>query len=125
MYADEDKIRTLRADDNQKEKWDGKIRGKKHKGHDQGSDGKPHDHAGSGRLLGEATPVTPALAQVGAPALMEKPAAPPEEERRDAPTTCGPMISDTCLPIETGKFAMQAWWALSFYPGVFTQNWRR
>jgi hypothetical protein len=34
------------------------------------------------------------------------------------------MISDTCLPIETGKFAMQAWWALSLYPGIFTQNWR-
>ena len=70
--------------------------------------------------------MTPALAQVGAPAMMEKPpTAPPAEEKKEgAPTTCGPMISDTCLPIETGKFAMQAWWALSFYPGVFTNNWR-
>jgi len=72
------------------------------------------------------SPVAPALAQVGAPVMMEKPpAAPPEAEKKEgAPTTCGPMISDTCLPIETGKFAMQAWWALSVYPGVFTQNWR-
>ena len=70
--------------------------------------------------------VTPALAQVGAPVMMEKPpAAPPAEEKKEgAPTTCGPMISDTCLPIETGKFAMQAWWALSVYPGLFSQNWR-
>jgi hypothetical protein len=79
-----------------------------------------------GCLLGGLTPGAPALAQVGAPALMEKPAepaAPPAEE--GAPTTCGPMISDTCLPITTGKFAMQAWWALSFYPKLFTNNWRR
>jgi hypothetical protein len=68
----------------------------------------------------------PAAAQVGAPALMEKPAEPPAAPAAPpgAPTTCGPMISDTCLPIETGKFAMQAWWALSLYPGVFSQNWR-
>jgi hypothetical protein len=68
----------------------------------------------------------PALAQVGAPALMEKPPEAPaaEEKKEGAPTTCGPMISDTCLPIESGKFAIQAWWALSVYPGVFNQNWR-
>jgi len=77
-----------------------------------------------GCFLGNLT-VTPARAQVGAPAVMEKPAAPPAEAApAGAPTTCGPMISDTCLPIETGKFAMQAWWALSFYPGFFTNNWR-
>jgi len=67
----------------------------------------------------------PAWAQAGAPALMEKPAAPPAEEKKDGPpTTCGPMISDTCLPIDTGKFAMQAWWAVSLYPNVFSNNWR-
>ncbi len=81
-----------------------------------------------GSFLWAVAPITPALAQAGAPVLMEKPAAPPAEEKpaapAGAPTTCGPMISDTCLPIETGKFAMQAWWALSLYPGVFTQNWR-
>ncbi|MGB8991516.1 MAG: transporter [Desulfobaccales bacterium] len=71
------------------------------------------------------SPVTPALAQVAGPPVMEKPAPPPEEKKEEtAPTTCGPMISDTCLPIETGKYSMQVWWALSFYPGVFSQNWR-
>jgi len=69
-------------------------------------------------------PVTPALAQVAGPPVMEKPTPPPEEKKEEAPTTCGPMISDTCLPIETGKYSMQVWWALSFYPGVFSQNWR-
>ncbi|MCX5893553.1 MAG: transporter [Deltaproteobacteria bacterium] len=80
-----------------------------------------------GCFLGVLTlaPAAKALAQAGAPAMMEKTPAPPAEEKKEeVPTTCGPMISDTCVPIETGKFAMQAWWALSFYPGVFTQNWR-
>jgi hypothetical protein len=82
-----------------------------------------------GCFLGGLTlaPAAKALAQAGAPAMMEKPAVPPAEAPKPegAPTTCGPMISDTCLPIETGKFAMQAWWALSLYPGAFTQNWRQ
>jgi hypothetical protein len=80
-----------------------------------------------GCFLGGLAPAAPALAQVGAPAMMEKPVAPPAEApaAEGAPTTCGPMISDTCLPISTGKFAVQAWWALSLYPGVFTQNWRQ
>ena len=73
-------------------------------------------------LAGWLTPVTPGLAQV-AP-MVEKPAPPPEEKKEEAPTTCGHMISDTCLPIETGKYSMQVWWALSLYPGVFSQNWR-
>ncbi|MFH1596196.1 MAG: transporter [Pseudomonadota bacterium] len=75
---------------------------------------------------GWLVPMTPARAQGPGQLLLEKPpAAPPAEGKKEgAPTTCGPMISDTCLPIETGKVAMQVWWALSFYPGVFTQNWR-
>ena len=69
--------------------------------------------------------VTPARAQGAGPPVLEKPAPPPEEKKEEtAPATCGPMISDTCLPIEAGKYSMQVWWALSFYPGVFSQNWR-
>jgi hypothetical protein len=77
-------------------------------------------------MLGGLAPLAPALAQGGAPVMMEKPpGAPPAEEKKEGPpTTCGPMISDTCLPIDKGKFAMQVWWALSVYPGVFSQNWR-
>ncbi len=68
----------------------------------------------------------PAAAQgPGGPAiLMEKPAAPAEEKKDGPPSTCGPMISDTCLPIDTGKFAMQVFWTLSFVTGNFSPNWR-
>jgi len=78
-------------------------------------------------FLGGLLPMTPAWAQGPGGALLEKPPAPPpaEEKKEGAPTTCGPMISDTCLPIDTGKVAMQVWWALSFYPGVFSPNWRQ
>ena len=81
-----------------------------------------------GCFLAGLTPTAPVCAQVGGPSLMEKAPAPPPEEKKEetpgAPTTCGPMISDTCMPISTHKFAMQVWWALSFYPGVYTNNWR-
>jgi hypothetical protein len=71
------------------------------------------------------SPVTPLLAQVAGPPVLEKPVPPSEEKKEEtAPATCGPMISDTCLPIEAGKYSMQVWWALSFFPGVFTPNWR-
>ena len=73
-------------------------------------------------------PMTPARAQAPVTPLLEKPAAPGEKKeevkKEEAPTTCGPMISDTCMPIATHKASMQVWWALSLYPGVFTQNWR-
>ena len=73
-------------------------------------------------------PVTPALAQApaGPQVLMEKPpeGAKPEEKKEEAPTTGGPMICDSCLPIEAGHFSVTAMWALSFYPGVFSPNWR-
>jgi hypothetical protein len=59
----------------------------------------------------------------GPAALMEKPT-PPEEKKEEAPTTCGPLISDCCLPIETYHASMQILWALSFYPGNFSPNWR-
>ena len=70
--------------------------------------------------------VLPAAAQgPGGPAILMEKAAPAAEEKKDAPpSTCGPIISDTCLPIDTGKFAMQAFWALSFYTGNFSPNWR-
>ena len=94
--------------------------------HGHGLDFQPDDLCWSlGCFAGRADPVTPARAQVGGPGRDGKTARSrpqPEEKRQTAPTTCGPMISDTCLPIETGKFAMQAWWALSFYPGVFTKT---
>ena len=80
-----------------------------------------------GGFLGGLVPMTPALAQgpgMAGGALLEKP---PAEEKKEegAPTTCGPMISDTCNPIETYHAAMQVFWALSFYGGSFNPNWRK
>jgi hypothetical protein len=55
---------------------------------------------------------------------MEKPAV-PEEKKEETPTTCGPLISDTCLPIETHKASMQVLWGYSIVSGNFSPNWRR
>lgn len=81
-------------------------------------------------LLGVLTlaPTAPALAQApaGPQVLLEKPAegAPPAEKPEEAPSTAGPMICDTCVPIETGHVSLSVLWALSLYPGVFSPNWR-
>lgn len=67
----------------------------------------------------------PAAAQ-GPAALMEKPG--PEkaeqEKKEAAPATCGPLISDGCIPIEEHHASLQVLTALSFYPGIFSNNWR-
>jgi hypothetical protein len=55
--------------------------------------------------------------------MMEKP--PPAEKKEECPCTCGPIISDSCLPIETHRASMQILWAYSITGGVFTNNWRR
>ena len=77
-----------------------------------------------GCFLAGLAPVAPALAQAvaGPQALMEKPQEGAKPET--APTTCGPICCDTCVPIETGHFALSTTAALSFYPGVFSNNWR-
>ena len=56
--------------------------------------------------------------------MMEKPMA-AEEKKEEAPTTCGPLISDSCIPIETGHASLQVLGALSFYTANFSPNWRR
>ncbi len=75
-------------------------------------------------LGGWLVPVTPSPVLAQAAPMLEKPAAPEEKKEEAAPTTCGPIVSDTCVPIDSGKYSMQVWWALSLYPGVFTNNWR-
>ena len=83
-----------------------------------------------GCFLGGLTlaPATKALAQAvaGPQVLMEKPpeGAKPEEKPETAPTTVGPIFCDTCVPIETGHFALSSLFAVSFYPGAFSNNWR-
>jgi len=84
----------------------------------------------AGCLLAGLTPVMPAGAQVGVPLLLEKPAVElaaaekAEKKKEGAPPTCGPIITDACLPIDTGKFSVQVTWALSFYMGNYSPNWR-
>ena len=67
--------------------------------------------------------LSPAAAIGPGEVLLEEPA--PEEKKEEAPTTCGPLISDSCLPIDTGKASLQFLWALSFTGGNFSPNWRR
>ncbi|MCX5889185.1 MAG: transporter [Deltaproteobacteria bacterium] len=74
-------------------------------------------------LAFHGTLALPAAAQgVGGP-LLEKPTA-AEEKKEEAPQTCGPIISDSCLPIEEHHFSMQVLGALSFYQSAFSPNWR-
>jgi hypothetical protein len=72
--------------------------------------------------------MTPALAQTpaGPQVLMEKPeeGAKPKEKKEEAPTTGGPICCDTSIPIEAGHASLSILSALSFYPGVFSPNWR-
>src|SRR5208337_118631 len=60
----------------------------------------------------QVSPATPAAA------------APPEEKKETAPSTGGPMITDTTIPIDTGHVSLSVLSALSCYPGSFNQNWR-
>ena len=77
-------------------------------------------------LVGFSPP--PAAAQ-GATPMLEKPqptsGAGTRRKKEEAPTTCGPLISDSCIPIETGHASLQVLGALSFYTSNFSPNWRR
>jgi hypothetical protein len=49
-----------------------------------------------------------------------------EEAKEDeCPATFGPIITDTAIPIEKGKFAVQPTFGLSFITNSLTQSWRR
>ena len=45
--------------------------------------------------------------------------APPEH-----PATAGPILTDTCIPIEAHHASLQVLWALAVYRANFSQNWR-
>jgi hypothetical protein len=49
---------------------------------------------------------------------------PPEAAKEECPATFGPIITDTAIPIEKGKFAIQPTFGLSFVTRNFTRNWR-
>lgn len=43
----------------------------------------------------------------------------------ECPATFGPIITDTAIPIEKGKFAIQPTFGMKFVTSNLTQNWRR
>ncbi len=77
-----------------------------------------------GFLVGVTLSSMPANALDPGEIMMERPT-PTEEKKEEATTTCGPIISDSCLPIETHKASMQILWAYSMVGGNFTANWRK
>ena len=58
------------------------------------------------------------------PPAIQPAAPPPEAKKEEAPTTCGPLYSDTCIPIGEHKVSMSMTFAYSFYPGLFDRNWK-
>ena len=73
--------------------------------------------------------VLPAAAQGPGAPMLEKPQPSselpgPGEKKEEAPMTCGPLISDSCIPIEEHHASMQVLGALSIYTGNFSPNWR-
>jgi hypothetical protein len=49
----------------------------------------------------------------------------PEPAKDECPTTFGPIITDTAIPIEPGKFALQPTFGLGFTTHNFSPSWRR
>lgn len=50
---------------------------------------------------------------------------PPEPAKDECPTTFGPIITDTAIPIEKGKFAIQPTFGMGFTTGNFSPSWKR
>lgn len=50
---------------------------------------------------------------------------PPEPAKDECPTTFGPIITDTAIPIEKGEFAIQPTFGLGLTTGNFSPSWRR
>jgi hypothetical protein len=48
-----------------------------------------------------------------------------EAKEDECPATFGPIITDTAVPLEKGKFAVQPTFGLSFVTNSLTRNWRR
>ena len=49
----------------------------------------------------------------------------PEPAKDECPSTFGPIITDTAIPIEKGKFAIQPTFGMGFTTGNFSPSWRR
>jgi len=49
----------------------------------------------------------------------------PPEKKKEAPSTCGPLITDTCIPIEEHQASLEVLGALNLNRANFTPNWRQ
>jgi len=49
----------------------------------------------------------------------------PPEKKEECPSTFGPIITDTAIPIEKGKFAVQPTFGLGIVTNNFSPSWRR
>lgn len=83
-----------------------------------------------GCLWGWLMPLPSAWAQGAEGPLLEKPQPTselpgPGEQKEETPTTCGPLISDSCIPIEEHHASLQVLGAYSFVTNNFSPNWRR
>jgi len=66
-----------------------------------------------------------ALAAYPDEVILEMPVQPLVGKQEVVPTTCGPLISDTSLPIKTHSASMQFLWAWPITRANFTPNWRQ
>jgi len=73
----------------------------------------------------EAVPAPPAVVEGEIQLEGGKEGCPPEPPKDECPTTFGPIITDTAIPIEKGKFAVQPTFGLSFVTHTFSPSWRR
>ena len=64
-------------------------------------------------------------AQEGAPEEGRGEGFQPEPPGEECPSTFGPIITDTAIPLEKGKFAVQPTFGLGFVTNRFSPNWRR
>ena len=81
-------------------------------------------------LLVELSPLSAAAQVGGAAPMLEKPQPTselpgPGEQKEETPTTCGPLISDSCIPIEEHHASVQVLGAYSFVVNNFSLSWRR
>jgi hypothetical protein len=66
-------------------------------------------------LLASSTPVWPA----------KEPPAPEASKGAAIPVTFGPIVTDTAIPAEKGKFLIQPILGFSFVNNIFNENWKR
>ena len=48
-----------------------------------------------------------------------------QSKGEEIPATFGPIVTDTAIPVEKGKFAIQPTFGYSFVNSVFNDNWKR